>query len=310
MRILVTGCGGDIAQSIGKLLKQVPEVTTVVGCDLHQEHAGHFIFGKCFIVSRASSPDYLGTLYALIKENGIDVLIPSTEFELKVFLEQKPEMPCTVVKPNDKSLQIGLDKFATASFLKQHGLPYPTTHLAEEDFLPVFPCMVKARTGSGSKSVHIVRDRETLDLLTKLYSGLVYQEYLSDAHEEYTCGLFRDKSKNTRSVIFRRKLTGGFSSYGEVVYNKSITELLESLARSIDLQGSINVQLRIDKGIPKIFEINPRFSSTVLCRHLLGFKDVVWSIENAFDQKVSEYFQPNEGSKFYKGFQEYIVKND
>jgi carbamoyl-phosphate synthase large subunit len=30
-----------------------------------------------------------------------------------------------------------------------------------------------------------------------------------------------------------------------------------------------------------VFEINPRFSSTVLMRHRLGFSDVLWAIDEA-----------------------------
>jgi carbamoyl-phosphate synthase large subunit len=43
----------------------------------------------------------------------------------------------------------------------------------------------------------------------------------------------------------------------------------------------MNIQMRLtDKG-PRVFEINPRFSSTVLMRHRLGFSDVLWAIDEA-----------------------------
>ena len=37
-----------------------------------------------------------------------------------------------------------------------------------------------------------------------------------------------------------------------------------------------------------IFEINPRFSSTVLMRNYLGFTDLVWSIEEKFGLKLTK----------------------
>ena len=50
LKVLVTGCGGDIGQSIGKILKSKPELfTLVIGADLHQDHAGKFIFDKCYM---------------------------------------------------------------------------------------------------------------------------------------------------------------------------------------------------------------------------------------------------------------------
>ena len=57
--------------------------------------------------------------------------------------------------------------------------------------------------------------------------------------------------------------------------------MCESVAAGMNLYGSINIQLRItDKG-PRIFEINPRFSSTVLMRHRIGFCDLLWAIDEA-----------------------------
>ena len=37
-----------------------------------------------------------------------------------------------------------------------------------------------------------------------------------------------------------------------------------------------------------IFEINPRFSSTVLMRNYLGFTDLLWSLQEKFGLKLTE----------------------
>ena len=75
----------------------------------------------------------------------------------------------------------------------------------------------------------------------------------------------------------------------------------------LKLEGSINIQLRFRVDEPIIFEINPRFSSTILFRHLLGFKDLIWSIEDANNQQISNYIKPKKGAEFFKGFNEYII---
>ena len=49
----------------------------------------------------------------------------------------------------------------------------------------------------------------------------------------------------------------------------------------------MNVQLRLTDRGPRVFEINPRFSSTVLMRHRMGFTDVLWAIEEAEGKTVS-----------------------
>lgn len=43
----------------------------------------------------------------------------------------------------------------------------------------------------------------------------------------------------------------------------------------------MNIQLRITKSGPHIFEINPRFSFTILMRHRLGFCNLLWTLSEA-----------------------------
>ena len=63
--------------------------------------------------------------------------------------------------------------------------------------------------------------------------------------------------------------------------------MCEVIAKGLDLRGSMNIQLRLtDKG-PRVFEINPRFSSTVLMRHRLGYTDVLWALDEAEGKSIS-----------------------
>ena len=99
-------------------------------------------------------------------------------------------------------------------------------------------------------------------------------------------------------------VTGRYN--GEIIENHDIKKLLINFAIKINLIWSTNVQLRLTSKGPIIFEINPRFSSTVLFRHMFGFKDLEWSIENILGLKIGEYKKPKTGRKFFKGFNEYI----
>jgi carbamoyl-phosphate synthase large subunit len=58
----------------------------------------------------------------------------------------------------------------------------------------------------------------------------------------------------------------------------NFVEIGIKIAKKLELNGSINIQLRLHEGLPYIFEINPRFSSTVFIRSELGFNDVAWSL--------------------------------
>ena len=81
--ILVTGCGGDIGQSVGKILKSNAIAQKVIGSDLNDQHAGKFIFDRCYNIAGCQSKQYLLDLERIIKEESIDLIIPVSEPELR-----------------------------------------------------------------------------------------------------------------------------------------------------------------------------------------------------------------------------------
>lgn len=310
INILVTGCGGDIGQSIGKILNSEEWVKKLVGCDISEKNAGKFIYENFILNLPCSDPAYIDSLKDIIKLNNIDLIIPVSEPELRFFLKNEifhKIGDAELILPNRKSLEIGFDKLKTANFLENHGLPFPETKLLKKNNFN-FPIILKSRTGSGSSEIFLIRNQENFNFFKNQYPDFIAQEYLNDKDGEFTCGLFRSKDKEIRTIIFKRELKGGYSGYGEVIENSEIKNLLINLANYLDLRGSINVQLRLTKKGPVIFEINPRFSSTVRFRHLLDFKDLIWCIEDHSGFQLSPYKSTSLGKRFYKGFSEYISK--
>lgn len=307
--ILVTGCGGDIGQSIGKILISNSLVKNVIGCDVHPKHPGEFIFNECFVVDKCTSPEYFNQLRQIIKKRDIKILIPCSEPELRMYNMKKVEgeFPnVTLIVPNKKAMDIGFDKLETFRFFRSHLLPFPETVLLKDISKPNFPCIIKCRYGAGGKSLMIANNLYDLEYAVNNDKDYIYQEYLQPADCEHTCGLFRSQKGDIRNIIFRRILHGDYTSYGEVVRDDQISLMLENIANLLKLEGSINVQLINTKQGPRVFEINPRFSSTVLFRHLLGFKDLQWAIRDKLGQNIGPYESPKAGTKFYKGFMEYV----
>jgi carbamoyl-phosphate synthase large subunit len=307
--ILVTGCGGDIGQSIGKILKSNILFDRVVGCDMSSDNAAQFIFDKVIKVPACKSDNYSSALKEIILSESIDIILPISEPELRNLSEQKKYdhfLDKILICANPEAMIIGFDKFETANFLKKNHLPFPETSIITEVTKPQLPAIIKSKNGSGSKSVYVLETMEDFVFYQKKYPDFIIQELLRNAEEEYTCGVFRSASSEVRTIVYKRKLTGGFSGYGEVIENPDVDLLLNKIAHALNLNGSINVQLRMDKKGPCVFEINPRFSSTVRFRHMMGFEDVIWSIQDALKIKMSEYIKPIIGAKFYKGFTEYV----
>ncbi len=310
LNILVTGCGGDIGQSVGKILNNSINIDYLIGCDISNQNAGKFIYNNFILGIPCSHKNYLKSIESIINKKDIDLVLPISEPELR-FLSKTNTLnrigTAKIIAANAKSLEIGFDKLKTANFLKKNNFPFPKTVQIIDIKEPLsYPVIIKSKTGSGSSTVYVVKNKIDFDYLKQKHPDFIVQEYLSFEDGEFTCGVFRSSQGEIRSIILKRKLTGGYSDYGEVIHNERITILLEMIAKKLDLIGSINIQLRLVSKKPVIFEINPRFSSTVLFRHMFGFEDLIWSIQDKIGQEILPFKEVEEGKKFYKGFSEYI----
>ena len=242
LNILVTGCGGDIGQSLGKILLKSPYTKNLFGMDISDKNAAQFIFPNFSVGLRVDDAMHLDQLETFIKDNAIDVVIPIAEPELRYFSENNlPEKigNAILITASALALEVGFDKNKTAEFLSTEGFPFPETALAEDiETIMTFPVILKSKTGSGSKDIHKINTMDEFLFYTRNnIEDYVVQEYVTDEHGEYTCGLYRSSKGEIRSQIFKRELHGGYSGYGEVVENEIITELIEELAVKLDLVG-------------------------------------------------------------------------
>ena len=312
LKILVTGCGGDIGQSIGKILLESFKEAELYGIDISDKNAAKFIFPNFQKAPKVTEEGYIDFIKNFVRNNAIDVVIPIAEPELREYSLHGWDFDtigAKVITANHNALAVGFDKMATVNFLEKNGFTYPVTRVVSNNCdYPVLPVVFKSRTGSGSKSVVVAEDIKSFEFFKEKYEteDFIIQEFIPAEEGEFTCGLFRSRGGEIRSIVFRRELTGGYSGYGEIVESDAITSLLKNIAISLDLRGSINVQLRLKDGNPYIFEINPRFSSTVYFRHLFGFEDVVWSLADLLEQHIPLYKINSKVRQFYKGFSEYI----
>ena len=69
----------------------------------------------------------------------------------------------------------------------------------------------------------------------------------------------------------------------------------------------MNIQLRMKDGIPFIFEINPRFSSTVYIRSIIGFPDLEDWIRHKTGLKRNLLYTQREGSEVCRYFDYKII---
>jgi len=173
-----------------------------------------------------------------------------------------------------------------------------TVGLAEAtaDLLPLF---VKPDRGWGSKGLEAVMTPERLTAIQKeRKEGAVAQSLLETEGAEFTCAVIRLNGE-TRSLTMRRDLVGGVSGRITVEHHPKIDHTLHAIADACDLVGVLNVQLCYTGKHPMVFEINPRFSSTVMMRHRVGFSDLRWLID-AVGGGLLPPFTPPVGRSVYR----------
>jgi len=311
VNILVTGIASDIGNAIGRILSESDMCDAVLGCDIHDQHGGKYIFHKCFVVPRADDPNYIETLCQLVEENEIQLIVPSSEPEQRFLLshDMLSNIGCAkLILPSRHAMEVGYDKLKTARFLEKTDLPYPWTYEVEKQRPKSFPCILKSRTGRGSQDIKLVSSENEISLYQELYSGFIWQELIGSDAEEYTCGVYRSVRGEVRVISFRRRLAAGITSFGELAEVEQITRLCREIANHLNLVGSINIQLRLVDDIPVVFEINPRFSSTVMFRHMMGFQDLIWSIHETLLMGLPEYeLNCKIGVSFYKKCEEVVL---
>jgi len=312
MRVLVTGVSGDIGFGIGRILKEKYSDLFLLGIDVVEDSAACCLYDLVQEAPRASDINYKDFILRLVNDFSIDIVIPTSEAEIASFWNEGlvgeiRELNKIVVILDRTIIETALDKYKTYTFLRDNDFLFPSTILASECAGSKLQGkkILKPRSGQGSKGIRTITSLEEIKDY-ELNDSYIVQEYLSDEENEYTCCVYRDE-KNVRDIILKRKMKNGFTVSGEVVENASIKKYILEISEKLNLIGSMNLQLRMTTRGPVLFEINPRFSSTVVFREKMGFSDLYWALESQLGNKLGDYTPPKAGLKFYRGIQEYIL---
>lgn len=292
-KLLVTAISGNVATGILRSLSG--HGYCLFGCDVGEYPAGIDLVKCCYRVPYAVEEDYVSKLLQICDTEKIQAIIPVNETELEVLDQNRSvffEREIKLVMNNTFILHTCLDKYICMRELEKIGVRVPRTTLSENFYNGMGDCILKPRSGCGSKFLKRVSTAEEVRMCEREFrNSLIVQEYLPDEENEYTMGVFSD-GETTRCIIFRRRLTHGYTTYVELVHDEKMEEIGQVVAEKWRLCGSINIQMRQKNGTPYVFEINPRLSGTTHFRALLGFHDALWWCKKVFGQSISPYIPP------------------
>lgn len=310
LKFLITGCHGDLAFSIAQIIKKNFKNSTLIGTDMEENGAGNLIFNKIYKVPPASNKNYLKIIFQLSKS--VNLIIPSSEKEIVFFSKNEKKFKSKILINDKKIIGLFSNKLRTQKFLQKNFKNFSLNFSSQLSEIKKgkmsLPFFLKKKSGSGNQNYRVVKNKSDLKEL-KLYNQKewVIEEFLNKNFDEYTCAIIRIKDLK-KIIIFNRKLHKlGHTMFADQFEDKAIEKGLLAIADKINLNGVINIQFKIQNNQIKIFDINPRISSTVKMRDLLGFKDCLWWIKEKLKIPNEEHIKIKKNKSIVKFFQEKII---
>lgn len=290
MKILITGAGALLGQGVFESLqKSKKRSKLIIGlADPFQTSPGLY-WGDCaHIIPLASSPNYVNSIIAIVKAEKYNLLIPGTDIELPILAANKSRIEsstgCHILISDPGIIEIANDKYKTFEFLQKQGLNPPQSWLPENfDFSNdsiKFPLIVKPRDGARSIGLYQVNNLIELKECLLRSKRPVIQECIGSPSEEYTAGSITLAGKCLGAIVLRRELKDGNTYKASVESNEFLEKYIVQASQLLQPLGPCNFQFRIDQaGLPRIFEINARFSGTTLMRSIAGYCEVEWILD-------------------------------
>ncbi|WP_150291991.1 ATP-grasp domain-containing protein [Sphingobium estronivorans] len=286
MKILVTGAGAVLGQGIIKSLRQSTLDCALIAADPNPLSSGLYWADAAYRLPFANDPAFGDRIHELLDRERPDVVLVGTDVELSYFAAERHRIEALfrthILVSDPRVVAIADDKLETARFFESVGLPHPASACAEDqeavDALVGsigFPLIVKPRIGARSVGVSLVNDRVELAQALEGRSGLVVQECVGDPDCEYTASTLVFDGDVQASIVMRRDLRDGNTYRAYTGDYPDLNEQVRTLGQALQPYGPANFQFRLDdQGVPRVFEINARFSGTTPLRAMAGFNEV------------------------------------
>lgn len=290
--VLVTGIGGNVGQGILRNIQSYKYDITLIGTNTEAVSGGNHLCDKTYIVPFSSSTDYVPAMKRICKKENVNLIIPSTDFEMYFLAVAADQLP-PIAGSDSKIAKIFLNKYQTWLEFNKSSIPFAQTSLPSQYNDGFGEIILKPAEGRGSRDIHInpsnPKDYSDDYVIQKLYKG-----------QEITTAFYvTKKGELLGQITFKRSLNNGATNICEVTFDfdKNIQNLIEKIISKYKIVGSCNLQAIVDaEGNIWPFELNCRISGTNSIRGQFGFEDVKYTIEECLYNKTPEKLVIKKGS--------------
>jgi len=275
--VLVTGGGGQVAQSVIKCLRLAKGYRIVV-TDIDPFLAGVYRGDVGYLISKGWD-SYTKEINDICRKEKVDIIVPCSDVELDFLADNSIEFNTPILMANPETVKLCRDKWLTAKALREKGFNTPKTYTFEEyEGLekPEGDYILKPRCGFGTQHFYHPHDAEELCALAAYmeregYEPIV-QEYLEGP--EYSGMVFIATCGEILSVTLAKSEKRFGMSYKTIhlteLDDRSIHELMYQIAKKLEARGPLSIQMRMHNDKPYIQEMNARFTGAQIIRAVLG----------------------------------------
>lgn len=285
-KVLVTGIGGNVGQGILRNIRDSFPYLIIVGVDIASFTSGNYLCDKTYKVPYSYEENYIKVINEIVKEENIDLIIPSTDYEVYYLSLHKNDISATVAASDSQIAKLYLDKYETFLYHSKNNIPFAKSWLPEEYDFSEEEIIAKPREGRGSRGI-LINPATPKDLP----NGYMIQPLVKG--KEITTAVYVTKKNILHSVFtMERELSNGTTSKSKVLfdYDDKLKVIIKKMIDLGGLRGSFNLQSIVTQtGEIVPFEVNCRISGTNSIRHNLGFQDVKYIVqEYLFGQEPDE----------------------
>jgi carbamoyl-phosphate synthase large subunit len=237
---------------------------------------------------------YADSLLNACRAEGVDVVIPLTDFELPVLAARKSDFEAAgvrIIVSDPEIIEGCLDKKRNHTKCTDAGIPVPPTYFDAGAFGGPFPCIVKKIRGSASAGLAVVSGPDGFHAFN--HGDDMIQEKV--VGREYNIDILNDLEGNFVHCCAKEKLTmrAGETDKSRIINSAPLGELARSISATFRHAGNLDVDVMEDRaGNLFCIDFNPRFGGGYPTTHLAGLNYLKAILDMADGRQVSEFAPP------------------
>jgi hypothetical protein len=313
-KILITSVGSRVGLGLLESLRPVRDRFAIIGVNSVADAPPNFLCDRAYLApATADGAAFAGRLRAIVESERPAAVLAGRDEELACLaaLAADPILKDILfLTPGSDAVAICNDKYETWRFAQAHGLPFADTAVDAEGLRRIiardgYPVIAKPRRGGhASRGVHVVRDdgeaeralnagrfvfqafiepsSASLDLSRELAFGVPWSLQMRDIRHAAEGVINRDGGVICLSSVVS-DTAGGLSLHMAVVDDPEVEGVHRAYARALAARGHfgpLNLQGKktaAGKFVP--YEINGRFTGSVMARALQGYNQVVHALD-------------------------------